>query len=186
MTVRSKRAVRNSNQKVSRKAKNPKNISLSNAHPLIQKSWNKHITTNQNYEKLGLLSHLQGNKTADKRLVTEEPLKIQVEFRNINDAPTLSVERDIVVMPIGVGTRLNSKSILTQTAPSSIVEQMIEESLNGREATPRFQSEQETLLFEGWMHRYGDDYYAMSKDKKNKFQLTEGQIKRKITRILRI
>ncbi|KAJ3282039.1 hypothetical protein HK104_011131, partial [Borealophlyctis nickersoniae] len=57
---RQRRKVRNPSLKVNRRQKNPLNISLAHAHPLVAKNWNKKLTLRQNYEAMGLVPALNG------------------------------------------------------------------------------------------------------------------------------
>jgi nucleolar protein 16 len=68
-----------------------------------------------------------------------------------------------------------------------VIKQMKQESLNVRRI-PRFQSEQETLVFGQLVEKWGaDNYDAMARDVKlNVYQLSAGQLKKKLTRAFKM
>ncbi|KAJ3105767.1 Nucleolar protein 16 [Phlyctochytrium planicorne] len=55
-----RRKVKNPSQKVRRRTKNPYDISFANVPEIIRKNWDKKLTLRQNYERMGLLSELNG------------------------------------------------------------------------------------------------------------------------------
>ncbi|KAI9206502.1 ribosome biogenesis protein Nop16 [Polychytrium aggregatum] len=57
---RARRKTRNPGTKTTRKQKNRYDISFAGVHPLVQKHWDSKLTLKQNYERLGLLSSLNG------------------------------------------------------------------------------------------------------------------------------
>ena len=81
-------------------------------------------------------------------------------------------------------SRKHHEEVQATKPNNTIVEQMEKEAANPR-ITPRHQSEQEMMVFESLVAKHDDDYQAMARDiKLNKYQLTSGQIKRKIQRLL--
>ena len=55
-----RKKVKNPHSKVSRRSKNRYNISFAGVHPLVKAHWDKSLTLRQNYERMGLLSALNG------------------------------------------------------------------------------------------------------------------------------
>ncbi|KAJ3417487.1 hypothetical protein HDV05_003351 [Chytridiales sp. JEL 0842] len=66
-----RRKVKNPSAKTSRKAKNPYNISFAGVHPLVKANWDKKLTLRQNYERMGLISALNGK--AGGEAIMERP-----------------------------------------------------------------------------------------------------------------
>jgi nucleolar protein 16 len=64
-----RRKVKNPSQKTSRKAKNPYNISFAGVHPLVKSNWDKKLTLRQNYERMGLVSALNGKAGGEAIMV---------------------------------------------------------------------------------------------------------------------
>jgi hypothetical protein len=58
---RQRKITKNPSRKVSLKKKNPKKTSFGQTHPVLRKYWDKKKTLKQNYEAVGLISHLRGN-----------------------------------------------------------------------------------------------------------------------------
>lgn len=197
---RKRRTIRNPSKKVSRVQKHKFDISFQGSHPLIQKNWDKKLTLKQNYEKMGLTAQLGGyaggtdhdfeeKKNHDKRI---DMLKSEVEWRSIDDIQVQepkpeTIEGDIRIdkRALRIGTKLNhtvdveSDLKIIKEKPEVIVEMEKESKLYQK--VRQYQSEQETMVFEELISKYGDDYDKMSRDiKLNKYQLSAGQIKRKI------
>ncbi|KAJ3033135.1 Nucleolar protein 16 [Rhizophlyctis rosea] len=57
---RQRRKTKMPSLKVSRRQKNPYDVSFATAHPVIQKNWDKKLTLRQNYRAMGLLPMLNG------------------------------------------------------------------------------------------------------------------------------
>ncbi|KAJ3271719.1 Nucleolar protein 16 [Terramyces sp. JEL0728] len=203
-SVRRKKASRNPN-KVSRKQKNKNKVSFDGAHPLIQKTWDKKKTLLQNYENMGLVVKLNGVSGGTGREAAQraqemqklEELKDQVEWRRLDSQPAqVEDSKEKVYTPLEgeiktdsratlIGQKVNLKAPQTQEPkPTKIIEQLEEES---KLTAPviRHQSEQEAYVFETLLRKYRDDFNAMAKDiKLNKYQLTAGQLKKKMRKII--
>ncbi|KAJ3271715.1 Nucleolar protein 16 [Terramyces sp. JEL0728] len=203
-SVRRKKASRNPN-KVSRKQKNKNKVSFDGAHPLIQKTWDKKKTLLQNYENMGLVVKLNGVSGGTGREAAQraqemqklEELKDQVEWRRLDSQPAqVEDSKEKVYTPLEgeiktdsratlIGQKVNLKAPQTQESkPTKIIEQLEEES---KLTAPviRHQSEQEAYVFETLLRKYRDDFNAMAKDiKLNKYQLTAGQLKKKMRKII--
>ncbi|KAI8812329.1 putative nucleolar protein [Cladochytrium replicatum] len=163
---------KNPGSKVSRKAKNPKRISLATVHPIIQKNWDRKLTLRQNYEKLGLVVSLEGAAGGLSKNAGEEEA--------VETAPSR-------LPPIGtkVNVRRTKPVLMGEIDPpkqNSIVEEMEEVARNPYKEE-RHASEHEVQFLKDLVRNHGDDYEAMARDKKlNPFLLSAGQLKRKLTR----
>jgi nucleolar protein 16 len=155
-----------------------------------------------------------GNGSEAKRAVLEmkrkQELKDDVEWRVIEDIPTVETEMEdtdekmpeYLTQPIEpsvqvdsrilkIGKKVNLKSVIPmdeeeqeQTEQNPIIMEM-ERLAQMVEKLVRHASEQEVLVFKPLVQKYGDNYEAMSRDiKLNKYQLSSGQLKRKISRWL--
>ncbi|KND01738.1 uncharacterized protein SPPG_03531 [Spizellomyces punctatus DAOM BR117] len=210
---RVRRSTKNPSVKVSRKQKNPYNISFAGAHPLVRKNWDKNLTLKQNYERMGLISALNGaaggtEHEAEARAREERELqkaKEEVEWRRIDDVPAKPVEQDSaqeenfdveVNGPVEVDPRvrqLGSKPGLKRraaptrgeaSAKSAVVEAM-EAEARDIVKLERHASEQEGKVFGDLMRKHGRDYEAMSRDiKLNRYQLSAGQLRKRIERLI--
>ncbi|KAJ3334888.1 Nucleolar protein 16 [Kappamyces sp. JEL0680] len=208
-----RRQTKNPNRKVKRVAKHRLNISFAGVHPLVQANWDKKKTLKENYEALGLLSHLQGRaggqegdvalETKLKADLEEKQLSMAVSWKSIEEldqekarkeaelvsvyGPPLEPDRPLDERIMFLGRKVNRKAPLPaaeEKETNPIIRQMEEEAANPR-IMPRFQSEQETLIFSALVSKYNDDYQAMARDiKLNSYQLTAGQLKKKLTQRL--
>ncbi|TPX72669.1 hypothetical protein SpCBS45565_g00208 [Spizellomyces sp. 'palustris'] len=210
---RVRRSTKNPSVKVSRKQKNPYNISFAGAHPLVRKNWDKNLTLKQNYERMGLISALNGaaggtEHEAAARAREERELqkaKTEVEWRRIDDEPAKPVEQDSaqaenfdveVNGPVEVDPRvrqLGSKlGLKRRTAPTTgeasaknaVVEAM-EAEVRDIVKLERHASEQEGKVFGDLLRKHGRNYEAMSRDiKLNRYQLSSGQLRKRIERLI--
>ncbi|KAJ3202702.1 Nucleolar protein 16 [Clydaea vesicula] len=85
---KSRSAHKKSNTKTSRRQKNRKNVSFSQAHPLVKENWDKKLTVKQNYEKLGLTTSLNGKAGGVE--LTVEQLELIKKNNNDNETNNLS------------------------------------------------------------------------------------------------
>lgn len=183
---------RRSTVKVSRKPKNKFNVTaqLSNSHPLILENYDRKKTLKKNYEDLGLISSLDGypggvvgSKVIEKKIKT-----LPVEWRNSTADLKPTVElldgESVYVNPVvtRLGTHFNAKSV--SVGNPGIVAELKKEL--APVTKPRHQSDQEIMMFEVLVGIYGEDYQKMAMDKRNKYQLSAGQLKKKIKRVLLI
>lgn len=118
----------------------------------------------------------------------ESQLKSNFDANNGLFAP-LETDLDIDERITSIGSKVSLKKLVstvgeTTSLATQIIEEMKQQSLNVRPSL-RFQSEQETLVFEALMERYGLDYAKMARDSRlNKYQLSEGQLKKKFARFV--
>ncbi|KAJ3004595.1 hypothetical protein HKX48_001142 [Thoreauomyces humboldtii] len=224
---RVRRTTRNPNLKTRRKQKNPYDVSFNGAHPLVKENWNKKMTLKQNYERMGLLSALNGaaggtQHGAEERRHEEEVLERQrvklleedVEWRAIDDdesstttvtAAAVEEEEDDddydvdTQGPVRIDPRARrighkvglKRSVDPAPVPASravhahVVVAAMEEEANDVVRLVRHASEQEGRVFGDLMRKHGRDYEAMAKDMRlNKYQLSTGQIRKRIERLL--
>jgi nucleolar protein 16 len=182
---------RRSSVKVSRKPKNRLNLTkhLAVSHPLILENYDRKKTLKKNYEEMGLISSLDGypGGVVGSKLVVKKAL-LPVEWRQSTSdlVPTRQVldGESVYINPVvtRLGTHFNSKTAACSNP--GIIQDLRKELVPTKSV--RHQSDQEILLFEELVARHGDDYEKMAMDKKNKFQLSAGQLRKKIKRDLLI
>ncbi|KAI8814872.1 ribosome biogenesis protein Nop16 [Cladochytrium replicatum] len=171
-SARKRRKVKNPGSKVSRKAKNPRRISLATVHPIIQKNWDRKLTLRQNYERIGLVVSLEGAAGGLSQKAAGDD--------SVEAAPS-------GLPPIGSKVNLRRpKPVLMGdiNAPeqNAIVKEMEEVARNAYKEE-RHASVHEEQFLKDLVRKHADDYESMSRDKKlNPFLLSAGQLKRKLTR----
>jgi nucleolar protein 16 len=201
---RKRKTNRNPISKVTRKPKHKMNISFSGVHPVIQSQWDKKLTLKQNYERMGLTSHLggyAGGVDEDFKVVKNIQQINKVEWRDMNAMDTIETKDTVETIEtlnaldnrvIRIGTKLNHKNDFetdSKFQPTELSTKIINEMVKDCKSVPvaQHQSEQETLVFEALISKYGNDYDKMARDfKLNSYQLSAGQIKRKIQKTLKI
>ncbi|KAI8819312.1 ribosome biogenesis protein Nop16 [Fimicolochytrium jonesii] len=218
---RGRRLNRAPSQKVSRKQKNPYDISFAGVHPLVRKTWDKKLTLKQNYERMGLVSALNGaaggteHAAADRaiELAAIEARKAEVEWRVIDaSAPSVTTllateiadddedseeDEDYDVEVDGpvqidhrakrIGRKIGLKSITADApvAPKTAVIEAMEAQARDIVKLVRHASEQEGKVFGDLMRKHGRNYEAMAMDiKLNRFQLSAGQLRKRIERLI--
>ena len=196
---RQRRKTRNPNSKVSRKEKHKMNISFAGVHPLIQQNWDKKKTLNQNYEAMGLVVNLSGTaggkenqaEIHSKEFERLESLKNNVEWRSLDDEPIphptpaqeLNPDYNVDEKVIHIGYKIDNKALPTIKPTNDKLISVFEWEAANAIKQQRHLSEQEQLIFNALISKHGQNYAAMARDLKlNKFQLTAGQLKRKMTR----
>jgi nucleolar protein 16 len=175
-------------------------ISMNKAHPLVQKNWDRKLTLLQNYEKLGLIPMLDGNAggTQKKQELQKQEEEYRqrvienIEYRRLDEEeapkPEL-IEKEVIpddrVRRLGIQVSLRKVVDPTAKPKTTVVEELEKEAAQYRPVV-QHQSEQETLVFEQLVAKYGLDFDAMARDTKlNKYQLSAGQLKRKMKKGLR-
>lgn len=206
---RVRRKTQQPNSKVSRKPKNPYNISFAGAHPLVKEHWDKSLTLKQNYANIGLVPVLNGMAGGQGSLANEHYASVKaqlldqstdLEWRDPSEIPKESVvrilsESDGIEPPLliddrvtAIGSKVNLKKLrhvrLDQTQKESkpVIEAMEEEAKHSVTII-RQTSDHEDLVLSSLKNKYGQDFAAMARDiKLNKYQLTAGQLKKRFTR----
>lgn len=199
------RARRPNKTKVKRKAKNLNNISFAGVHKLVQQSWDKTKTLRQNYQKMGLVSSVGGSAGGSGMEAEEyrtdrglkEALKVNVEYRSSIDdiaekqqvePQPVYIEEPVLIAAnaLNIGVKVNKKRMIDQTIlPATDIILALEEEAANVVAIPRPQSSHEQLIYQELVAKWGHDYSAMARDiKLNVFQLSPGQLKKKMARPL--
>lgn len=196
VSVRKRKMARLSVRKNTRRVKDKQAKINIHSNPIIAANWDKSLTLQQNYKRLGLRSKL-GNMAGgqeqdvvkardrqDEAQVsvsdienTTDPAKIpEGEARLIRDPETNEVTQVIY------GT-MKVKEEKKTPAVSSVVQQLEESARkNALVKKERKQSEQESQWLQKLYEKYGDDYEKMKWDKKlNVYQQSAGDLRRRIT-----
>ncbi|KAJ3164747.1 hypothetical protein HK101_000376, partial [Irineochytrium annulatum] len=224
-----------------RRTKNRYNISFKNAHHLVTENWDKSLTLRQNYERLGLVSSLngkaggeaeqevvrpddeaQGEGTVEYRTMEEfermdsvtrttdmpadddedgeeedEPfhhiLTPSERVHGINPPITTDARTTHIGLPPShsrpTSTPAPTASTKRRAPPTatSVADAMRAEADMGEAPRLRWASEGEGRVMEALRKRYGEDYAKMSRDRKlNQYQLTEGQLRRRFERAVKV
>ncbi|KAI8914489.1 ribosome biogenesis protein Nop16 [Gorgonomyces haynaldii] len=201
-----RRRTNRSGGKTTRRPKHRLDISLDGVHPLVKEHWDKTKTLHQNYAKLGLVANLKGlsggtGKEAVQKLEEEsrmEKLKKNVEFRRLDETveQVEPSEQEMLNPPIdfdkrtlSIGYKIHNNMPPLEQPKSEIAAQVIEQfEKEASNTVPaiRFASHQETLVFTRLLAKYGEDFEAMARDRKlNEYQLTAGQLRRKMQRAIK-
>lgn len=199
-SVRKRKMNRSSIRKSSRRLKDKlRNVNI-HSNPIIAANWDKSLTLQQNYKKLGLraklgslaggqeqkvetLSEIRAKKstaniTPSDIEETEDPAKIpEGEARLIRDPETNEVVKVIY------GTMKVGQPEGTETT-SEVVKQLEEYAKkNSQNRRERKVSEREAEWCKSLYEKYGDDYEKMKWDKKlNIYQQSAGDLRRRITK----
>ena len=200
-SVRKRKMNRSSVRKNTRRVKDKKkNINI-HSNPIIAANWDKSLTLQQNYKKLGLrakLGTLAGGKEQDVKTLSEikaeeatskpsladieqttDPAKIpEGEARIIRDPETNEVTNVIY------GTMKVGPKVETEGESSSVIKQLEEYAQkNAQVKKERKPSARENEWLEKLYEKHGDDYDKMMWDKKlNIYQQSAGDLRRRITK----
>jgi len=206
VSVRKRKMARSSVKKNTRRTKDKqRNINVY-SNPIIAKNWDKSLTLQQNYKRLGLrakLGHMAGgvekkvesltelrnkkkNKdkddivTIDKIEHTDDPSKIpEGEARIIRDPETNEVLKVIY------GTmKAEDEESDEDKVDNSVIKQLEEYAeQHSKVKKERHLSDRESDWLKSLYEKYGDDYEKMKWDKKlNIHQQSAGDLKRRINK----
>lgn len=202
-SVRKRKMAKSSIRKNTRRVKDKKRDVNIHSNPIIAKNWDKSLTLQQNYKRLGLASKLGGiaggqeqkvetlserrarkakeaelQVTIDDIEKSEDPSKIpEGEARLIRDPETNEVVKIIY------GTMKLDKSNKSNDIEKPEVIQQLEEyaEKHSKIKHERVQSDREQDWLKALYEKYGDDYEKMKWDKKlNINQQSAGDLKRRI------
>lgn len=202
-SVRKRKMAKSSIRKNTRRVKDKKRDINIHSNPIIAKNWDKSLTLQQNYKRLGLASKLGGiaggqeqkvetlserrarkakeaelQVTIDDIEKSEDPSKIpEGEARLIRDPETNEVVKIIY------GTMKLDKSNKSNDIEKPEVIQQLEEyaEKHSKIKHERVQSDREQDWLKALYEKYGDDYEKMKWDKKlNINQQSAGDLKRRI------
>lgn len=201
VSVRKRKMNRSSVRKNTRRVKDKKkNINI-HSNPIIAANWDKSLTLQQNYKKLGLrakLGTLAGGKEQDVKTLSEikaaeatskpsladieqttDPAKIpEGEARIIRDPETNEVI-NVIYGTMKVGPKAE-----TEGESSSVIKQLEEYAQKHAQVKKeRKPSARENEWLEQLYEKHGDDYDKMMWDKKlNIYQQSAGDLRRRITK----
>ncbi|RUS18063.1 ribosome biogenesis protein Nop16 [Endogone sp. FLAS-F59071] len=192
---RARRTIKNPGAKVSRRIanKHKKKVNIV-SNPIIAKNWDKKKTLRQNYEKLGLMSTLNG--VAGSREI--KPLIEPVEKEELSEADMEELERslgpdegliqrddqgNVIRVIIGKEKTLDEvvgEEIKPVKAKTEVVKALEAHAANGRHVE-RHQSKFEENWLQQLIGKHGDDYEAMFWDKRlNIYQQTAAELRKKV------
>ncbi|KAJ3129634.1 Nucleolar protein 16 [Nowakowskiella sp. JEL0407] len=201
---RQRRKVKNVSQKVTRKQRNPNNISFAGAPALVQKHWNKKLTLRENYAKMGLLASLDGTAGGEENPLVNRTMSELAELEqavedNDDDVDMESSDEDDEEFPLenvvkyptsNIGSKVQSitrpgrkvpKLNIKKVSGKSEIIKELEEMAKNEVKLERRASENEQRWMTDLINKYGEDYDAMTRDLKlNPYQLTKSQLKKKI------
>ncbi|CCG25916.1 hypothetical protein CORT_0C05420 [Candida orthopsilosis Co 90-125] len=206
VSVRKRKMARSSVKKNTRRTKDKqRNINVY-SNPIIAQNWDKSLTLQQNYKRLGLrakLGHMAGgveqkvetltelrskkkNKdtnetvTIDEIEHTDDPSKIpEGEARIIRDPETNEVLKVIY------GTmKVEDEESDEEEVENSVIKQLEEYAeQHSKVKKERHLSDRESDWLKSLYEKYGDDYEKMKWDKKlNIYQQSAGDLKRRINK----
>ncbi|KAI8364693.1 ribosome biogenesis protein Nop16 [Radiomyces spectabilis] len=167
---------------------------------IIKANWDKKLTLRQNYEKLGLLTSLNGTAGGREKLfpdkkpetTDEEDLKELTEEDVEKVRKTLKpgeglIQRDdegnIVRIIVGEAEKTHDE-ILDEEVPPVEAKTDVVRALEAQAANGVVQERRQTHFEQDWVakliEKHGEDYEAMFWDKElNVYQQSVGQLKRK-------
>jgi len=205
-SVRKRKMNRSSIRKSSRRVKDKqRNINI-HSNPIIAANWDKSLTLQQNYKRLGLRAKLGTSAGGQERKV-ETLTEIRIKRANNADDERISVEEigntdDPSKIPEGeariirneetnevikviYGTKKVSREDTTVEPQETTVIQQLEEyaQKHAQIKKERTASEREGDWLKSLYEKYGEDYDKMKWDKKlNVFQQSAGDLRRRITK----
>lgn len=203
-SVRKRKMARSSVRKNTRRLKDKqRNINI-HSNPIIAANWDKSLTLQQNYKRLGLRAKLGGLAGGVEKKVeslseikakrehetkkpnvsdieqTEDPAKIpEGEARIIRDPET-----NEVVKVIHGTMKIDNKEDEEVVENPSVIRQLEEYAQkNSKIRKERHLSERESEWLKSLYEKYGDDYEKMKWDKKlNIYQQTAADLRKRIQR----
>ena len=208
VSVRKRKMARSSVKKNTRRTKDKqRNINVY-SNPIIAKNWDKSLTLQQNYKRLGLrakLGHMAGgveqkvetltelrnkkkNKgsnnepvTIDEIEHTDDPSKIpEGEARIIRDPET----NEVLKVIYGTMKVEDEEDNDDEKMDNSVIKQLEEYAeQHSKVKKERHLSDSESDWLKSLYEKYGDDYEKMKWDKKlNIYQQSAGDLKRRINK----
>lgn len=201
-SVRKRKMNRSSVRKNTRRVKDKHDNINIHSNPIIAKHWDKSLTLQQNYKRLGLrtklgtmaggveqdvltLSEIKQRRQDDTKVSVEEientddPAKIpEGEARIIRDPESGDVVKVIY------GTMKTKQAVASKVEKSEVIQQLEEYAKkNSLVKRDRKQSEREDSWLKELYEKHGDDYEKMKWDKKlNIFQQSAGDLRKRITK----
>ncbi|CAG8500037.1 7886_t:CDS:2 [Acaulospora morrowiae] len=189
---RKRNKIRNPSLKISRKNANKhfKKFRVK-GNALIADNWDNKATLRQNYQRLGLMTSLNGVSGGVEKLYPEEPPLVldKEELKKTLGPDEGIIERDeqgnVINVIIGKGHEEEDTEIKPAPAKTDVVK-ALEEQASKVYKHEKYQSEGEKRFCEELISKYGDDYQSMFRDiKLNVYQHTEAQLKKKCEKYLK-
>lgn len=207
VSVRKRKMARSSVKKNTRRTKDKqRNINI-HSNPIIAANWDKSLTLQQNYKKLGLtvkLGHSAGGKEQKVEQLSEIKRRRDQEARNSQVKPS-DIEQttnpedipegearlirdpetnEVIQVIHGTKKMTGSAQASPEEETTSVVKQLEEYAQKHSEITrERKQSDREENWCRSLYEKYGDDYDKMKWDKKlNIYQQSAGDLKRRISK----
>ncbi|KAK6461536.1 ribosome biogenesis protein Nop16 [Scheffersomyces coipomensis] len=200
-SVRKRKMNRSSVKKNTRRTKDKQRDINIHSNPIIAANWDKSLTLQQNYKRLGLTSKLGTSAGGQERKIetlteyrtkhnnnkvsvdeisnTDDPSKIpEGEARLIRNPETNEVVKVIY------GTMKVSNEDSSEANSTSIIKQLEEHAEKYAQVKKeRTASERENDWLKSLFEKHGDDYEKMKWDKKlNIYQQSTGDLRRRITK----
>ncbi|KAG7661641.1 NOP16 [[Candida] subhashii] len=203
-SVRKRKMARSSVRKNTRRVKDKqRNINI-HSNPIIAANWDKSLTLQQNYKRLGLrakLGSLAGG--VEKKVESLTEIKARRENEDNNKIPSVSdieqtddpakipegeariirdPETNEVIKVIHGTMKVIRKDQDAEVENTSVIKQLEEYAQkNSQIKKERHLSQRESDWLKSLYEKYGDDYEKMKWDKKlNIYQQTAGDLKRRI------
>ncbi|CAK9439503.1 uncharacterized protein LODBEIA_P36030 [Lodderomyces beijingensis] len=211
VSVRKRKMARSSVKKNTRRRKDKQRDINIHSNPIIARNWDKSLTLQQNYKRLGLRAKLGNMAGGSEQKVetlseyrekqkskpsasvsvsiqeieqTQDPAKIPAgEARIIRDPETNEVVEVIYGTMKQTEGDAEQKPEISSTS-SSVVKELEEYAQrNTKIIRERHLSDRENAWLQSLYEKYGDDYERMKWDKKlNIYQQSAGDLKRRITK----
>ncbi|KAG7193413.1 Nucleolar protein 16 [Scheffersomyces spartinae] len=201
-SVRKRKMKRSSVRKNTRRVKDKHDNINIHSNPIIAKHWDKSLTLQQNYKKLGLrtkLGSMAGGIEKDVLTLTqikqrkEDDTKVSVEDIENTDDPAkipegeariIRNEESGEVLKVIYGTMKVKHTSAAEVEKSEVIQQLEEYAKkNSQIRRERKQSEREDSWLKDLYEKHGDDYEKMKWDKKlNVFQQSAGDLRKRITK----
>lgn len=202
VSVRKRKMARSSVKKSTRRLKDKQRDINIHSNPIIAANWDKSLTLQQNYKKLGLrskLGSLAGGQEQKVETLSEIRAKRDEESSNKNITPSdISNTDDPSQIPEGqarlirdpetnevikvIHGTMKVQSASVQDESTDVVKQLEEYArLHASQNRERKVSEREGEWAKSLFDKYGDDYEKMKWDKKlNIYQQSAGDIRKRI------
>ncbi|KAK9446768.1 ribosome biogenesis protein Nop16 [Limtongia smithiae] len=209
-SVRRRRKQKANATKVTRRTNDKRRKVRIKSNAIIAANWDEKLTLSQNYKKLGLTSRLSRPSGGVEKELKPAVVGEDALFATPSDVPTIATtptpapaitEARIIRDPVTGATRVeyitptaaanfndDDEAPLSALAPASadtdVVRQLQELADRGERSRPRTQSDREEHWLRELIARYGDDYVAMSRDRRrNIWQQTPADIRRRVSRL---
>ncbi|GAA5816416.1 hypothetical protein MFLAVUS_009945 [Mucor flavus] len=207
-TVRQRKAAKNTNKNTRRIADRHRKRVTIHGNSIIKANWNKKLTLRQNYEKLGLLTSLNGQtggkekNLPDSKMVESEDTEPK-ELKELTEEDIEEIKKtlgpgegliqrddDGNIIRVIYGEEKTHDEILDAEVPAVEAKTDVVRALEAQAANAfhreKFASEFELDWIQKLINKHGDDYKAMFWDKElNVYQQTAAQLKKKCEKYIK-